>query len=99
MLGVESKIADAQWNQIYAHSPPHTPTAQPPCLPTQTKGKRQKKNPKEMHKNCSLVMESNAPLPTKPTWYLKQLLVFQYTRLLVPCKAKHHDKPLVGLKH
>lgn len=66
MLGIESKIADAQWNQMYAHSPPHThrPAALPPH-PNQRQ--RAKNNPKkEMHKNCSSVMESNVP-PTPPS--------------------------------
>lgn len=60
MLGIESKIADAQWNQMYAHSPPnsHRPAALPPH-PNQRQ--RAKNNPKEMHKNCSSVMESNVP--------------------------------------
>jgi hypothetical protein len=51
MLGIESKIADAQWNQMYAHSPPnsHRPAALPPH-PNQRQ--RAKNNPKkEMHKN------------------------------------------------
>lgn len=71
MLGIESKIADAQWNQMYAHSPPnsHRPAALPPH-PNQRQ--RAKNNPKkEMHKNGIKCTPHTAvsPSPPKPTWY------------------------------
>jgi len=55
MLGIESKIADAQWNQMYAHSPPphtHRPAALPPH-PNQRQ--RAKNNPKKRNAQKLLI--------------------------------------------
>jgi len=53
MLGVESKIADAQWNQIYAHSPhthpPPSRLASPPKPKANGKKITQKKCTKIAH--------------------------------------------------
>jgi hypothetical protein len=65
MLGIESKIADAQWNQMYAPLPPHPPPSRL-ASPPKPKAKGKKITQKEMHKNCSLVMESNVPLSPSP---------------------------------